>query len=91
MIYITDLLYGYTITGVAMLLLTCTERVHLLEVLLQRHAGLPYDPLVFLHHLCSQEWAFGTYSLASRWRGVACRQLYIMLLIYRKQENIPKL
>lgn len=54
---------------------------HFLDVLLQLHAGLSYYPVVFLHHFCSQEGAFGAFSLASRWCDVTWGQLDFMLLI----------
>lgn len=55
-------------------MLTLAQTVHLLDVLLQLHTGLSHNPVVFLHNFCSQERAFGAYSLASRWHMMTCGQ-----------------
>lgn len=81
----------FSITGKVVQLLTCADRAHLLDVLLQLHAGLSYYLVVVLHHLRRQEGAFGAYSLASRWCGVAWGQPDRMILIYTTQEYISKL
>ncbi len=83
--HVTNQLNGYPNTGVAVRLLTCADRVHLLDVLLQIHAGLFHNYVVFLHKFCSQKRAFGAYSLASRWCYVTGGQPDTMLLICRQQ------